>query len=78
MVFAAGSPQALLHNFPPGFNQIIFFFVTEPPDVKFRVFVHGKPFHQSLIFLGKASLLSGNTKGGGIAVLLTSCLTGLD
>jgi hypothetical protein len=27
---------------------------------------------------GKASVKSGNTKGGSIIVLLTSCLTGLD
>ncbi len=51
------------------------------------MFVLGKAFQQSLIFVSKAEEVHddptvkvgpGNTKGGSIAVLLTSCLTGLD
>jgi len=33
-------------------------------------------FHSKLLCLSK--LVSGNTKGGSITILLTSCLTGLD
>jgi hypothetical protein len=51
------------------------------------VFVFAETFQPSLIFASKAEEVhddpivkvgTGNTKGGSITVLLTSCLTGLD
>jgi len=53
-----------------------------------EAFVPGKPFHPNLIFTREAGIYSseaplgqaraGNTNGGSITVLLTSCLTSLD
>jgi hypothetical protein len=56
----------------PGINGQPCFFINDKNTTSAIMFVHGNPIQPGLI------LSTGNTKGGSITVLLTSCLTGLD